>query len=384
LYKKLSQIGVKTIAWNHEFYFLPYWKQEFINCVPVRNDAFSYANAAVWINSFSANVYALFNSNAAIIPNPVTLEIPDIVKGINERSNTILAVGRFDDPQKGFHDLLHTYAAVLEKRPDTELYVVGPYSLSSAISADSGKTYSELLKDLKIPEEQIHFTGWVKDVGNYYKIARVHLMPSRYEGFGLGILEAASYGVPSIIYKGSGMDDIITDGVDGYIVPQGDIQAMASCAINLLGNDELLVSMSKEARQLAKRYELPKIISMWEKLINAIIDLSKEELDDLLKKEFMRPVKDGTAFYKQIAKEYEKCISVLCTRPYYSNNSSAPALNAEIYIAEIAAMQKSLSWRITKPIRLVRKVLVSLKQNGVKITIKKIINKIQFKLHVLK
>lgn len=380
LFSKLRQYGIKTIAWNHEFYFYPYRNTQFHECIPVKNEALAQADVSVWLNSFSANIYALLHPNGAIMANPITVDIHQF-DNIPQRTKNIVAIGRFNDRHKGLAEILYTYSAVLKSYPDIELSIVGPYNLNATITSDSNITYEQLIKKLKLPEKQLQFTGWVKDVESYYSKAFVHLMPSRCEGFGLTITEAAAYGLPSIIFEGSGMEDIITNKVNGFIVPQGDVDAMATCVIKLIEDNKLLKAMSNEARLLAQQYKLPKIINRWEILINSVVTLKKDDLNKFLQKEFMFPVKDEKAFYGQIIKEYESYVTQLSTNRMAVYNSVPIAIQTENpYIAEVAAMQQSLSWRITKPLRWIRKIFVSLKRHGLRITLKKIIRKVKMKL----
>lgn len=385
LYPLLQQYGIKTIAWNHEFYFLPYWNDQIRDCLPIKNKALSRADVAIWLNSFSANAYSLLHSNGAIMPNPVTIEVPTY-HDILGRPKNIIAVGRFDDPQKGLAELLYVLAKILVKSPTTKLNIVGPFNLKEMVPNKQGITYEQLIKKLGLPDENLNFIGWTKDVERHYKESCVHLMPSCYEGFGLTITEAAAYGIPSVIFEGSGLEDIITSGIDGYIVPQKDTDAMAEKAINLLSDKDLLKSMSDSSRLIIKRYELSKVINRWQELIEAVLHMNKAELEQYLQSEFMFSVKDKNAFCRQIANEYENCVISLSSCADPINNRNEPYVSPELietanlYIAEVSAMQQSLSWRITKPLRWIKKILVSIKKFGLKITFEKVIRKVKMKI----
>ncbi|SDD91643.1 Glycosyltransferase involved in cell wall bisynthesis [Paenibacillus sp. UNCCL117] len=394
LYPVLRMYNIKTIAWNHEFYFLPHIKEELYKDIPSRTKYLEEADVAIWLNSFSANIYALLNSNAAILPNPVTishLNENEMVE-IEKRPKNLVAIGRFDDSQKGLEQLLYAFAEVLKEIPSTKLYIVGSYDLSQPTSTNRNLSYNKLIRNLDIPDTKIIFTGWIKDITPYLNSSCVHLAPSHHEGFGLVVTETAFYGLPSIIFEGSGMDDIVSDGESGFIVPMDDFSAMAEKAIELLKDDELLKNMSGNAKSICLYYEPNKIIAKWRKLINAILEMSDFELSQLLKDEFMYPVKNQESFIRQAIQEYDKFTSKI---HFYSNikpqndnqnrdNTEIVYLatnnNIELYELEIARMQKSLSWKVTKPLRLFRLTLRSLKENGLKSTIKKIIVKIKNKL----
>lgn len=394
LYPIMNLYGIKTIAWNHEFYFLPHIKEELYKDLPLRTKYLAEADVVIWLNSFSANVYGLSCSNAAILTNPVTVsknnEGDDIVDIVN-RPKDLIAIGRFDDNQKGLEPLLNTFAIILKKIPTTKLYIVGSYDLTQSTPKNRNINYKQLIKKLGITDSNIIFTGWTKDVDLYLKKCCVHIAPSHHEGFGLVITETASFGVPSIIFEGSGMDDIVVDCKSGFIVPMNDVTAMADKAIDLLTNNELLKNMSDSAKKLCKNYEPHKIVGQWEKLINATLEMNKNELSKYLIEEFMYPVKDQQSFIKQVVNEYEEFTSKLY---FYSNmNSQNPNYtqndfsylatnnNVEFYELEIARIKNSISWRITKPLRLFRLIIKSLKQNGVKNTVIKIMSKLKNKTY---
>lgn len=382
IYSRMKEYEIKTIAWNHEFFFVPYGNQDLYECLSTRSKALAKADVSLWLNSFSANIYALMYPNGAVIPNPMTIELPE-PDDICKHPKNIVAVGRFDDPRKGLAELLRTFAVALKRCPKTELSIVGPYDLKSRVPEDnSGDTYEMLIHKLGLTEKQLHFTGWVKDVETYYRKACVNVMPSRHEGFGLVITEAAAYGLPSVIFEGSGLDDIITDGQDGFIVPQGDVNKMAEKIICLLTDEKCLQQMSEASRQMVKRYSLPKIEEKWRALVQAVLTLNGDELNTFLQKNFMFPVKDEKAFIKQTVNEYERCVISLCEKStFISNAVSFADQTVNPYMVEVQAMQNSFSWRITKPLRWTKKIFVSLKKYGIRITWGKILKKIKMKLN---
>ncbi len=372
LYGELHLYGIKSIAWNHEFYFLPYWSATHFNCLESRNAELAKADAAIWLNSFSANAYALLHDNAVVMHNPVTIDTPKSLPDI--RKKNIVALGRFDDPRKGLKELLYTFAEVAKRCLESSLYVLGSYDLDQIVpDVEDNITYAQLIKLLRLPKDRLHFVGWKEEIGDYLYNARVHLLPSKYEGFGLVITEAAAYGLPSVIFDGSGLDDIITDGIDGRILPGGDIKGMATAVIELLENDSLFNQMSKATLKIADSFKMDIVITRWKELLETLLLKSGDELQSCLADKFMFPVKNKVAFIRQFAVEYEMCVVKLAAR----YDAALPVL--DFYKEEYDKIRNTLSWRITKPLRLVRKVQVYYKDNGLKTTIKTIIRKLRKK-----
>jgi glycosyltransferase involved in cell wall biosynthesis len=361
-YKELKFYGIKSIAWSHEFYFLPYWNPMLFSCLESRNKALSQADAVIWLNSYSANAYALLHDNAVVVHNPVTIEIPRELP--DNRPKNIIAMSRFDDPIKGLRELLYVFSIVVKKCPEASLYILGSYDLEQIVPNEN-ITYSQLICKLDLPNDRLHFLGWVDDIKEYLFKARIHLMLSKYEGFGLVITEAAAYGIPSIVFSGSGLDDIINDGVDGRIIPRGDIRGMANAVVELLENDNLYQHMSTATLNIIDKFQMDKVLFRWKELIEIVLSKSGKELNNCLKQNFMLPVKNEKEFIKQFAMEYENSIIKLASNP------SSPS-DYYYYKNEYEKMLRTFSWRITKPLRFVRKVYLFYKNNGFAATLKRI------------
>lgn len=97
-------------------------------------------------------------------------------------------------------------------------------------------------------------------------LAHALLMPSDLESFGLAALEAMACGVPPVATRVGGVPELITDGVDGYLEPVGDIHAQAARVAALLIDDELHDRVSRAARRTAtERFCADKIIPIYER-----------------------------------------------------------------------------------------------------------------------
>lgn len=371
LYGYLRSIGIKSIAWNHEFYFLPYWNSALFDCLEIKNAALAQADAVIWLNSFSANAYALLHDNAVVMHNPVTIAPPKVLP--DKRQKNIVAISRFDDPRKGFRELLYTFAEVAKHCPESSLFVLGSYDLDQPVVGEEDNiTYAQLIKKLCLPKDRVIFIGWKEDIEEYLSSARVHLMPSKYEGFGLVITEAAAYGVPSVIFDGSGLDDIIKDGIDGRILPIGDIKGMANAVVELLQNDDFFNSISNSALKIANSFNMGIIVSRWRDLIETLLTKSGENLRACLADKFMLPVKNQDAFIRQLAAEYEMSVVKLASRRFVDVYDTSG-----YYKEECEKMRNTLSWRITKPLRLARKIQVYCMDHGLKATTKRIAEKLR-------
>ena len=353
---KLTKIyNIKSIAWSHESYFIPYMDASLHNCLSIRLNALQEANAVIWLTNFSANIYSASNNNGIVIPNPVTIKNTSGKLGKGDNKN-IIAIGRFDDDRKGLKELLLVFYRVLQSVPDAHLFIVGSYDLEKTIP-EVGISYQQLIEKLKLPQANLHFEGWQNNVETYIKNARGHLMPSRYEGFGLVITECAAYAIPSIVFDGSGLEDIIAHERNGFICPQLDTDKMATYTETLLEDDILWRKMQKEVITIAESFSLTNIISKWENLIESLCSNSENLILPL---DLYPKKKDSDILLKQCIPEYEKVIMEMRQVPTYSDSSQ---IEEELRraLAERDSLHEayhqvthSFSWKITKPLRFVR------------------------------
>ena len=117
-------------------------------------------------------------------------------------------------------------------------------------------------------QERVVFTGMTNQVEKYYLNSSVYLMPSKWEGWGLVVIEAFEMGLPVIAYDIVPMDVLITNGYDGIIVEKFDAGKYAAAMLELAHNDELRKEMGKRAVETARKFSAPKIAQLWIDMIN--------------------------------------------------------------------------------------------------------------------
>ena len=104
-----------------------------------------------------------------------------------------------------------------------------------------------------------------------YNNSSVFLLTSRYEGFGLVLVEAMSCGVPCISFDcPNGPAELITHGEDGLLVPLGDIEKLAESIEWMITHEEERLRMSNNARQKAKKYTAEVIMPQWVELFEKL------------------------------------------------------------------------------------------------------------------
>ena len=132
--------------------------------------------------------------------------------------------------------------------------------------------YRQLMVELGIDTNRCHLNGPVDDVGQVYMDSSIFVLSSRFEGFGLVLVEAMASGMSVVSFDcPAGPDEIITDGYDGLLVPPGDVKVLAQKLMLLMADKELRTRLSQNARRSAQRYEMNSIAGKWVDLFNKLM-----------------------------------------------------------------------------------------------------------------
>ena len=194
-----------------------------------------------------------------IIPNTITKIATTNSSCENKK---VIVAGRLTY-SKGLDILIKVWKQVNIKHPSWELNIYGAGELEKDIKELIDKKGLQNSITLHSPTPQIY-----QEMQNN----SIFVCTSRYEGFGLVLIEAMTNGLPCISFDCPyGPSDIITDGEDGFLVPNGDMQAMVDKICYLIENEGIRKQMGQKAHQSAMRYATENIMPMWEKLFNEIV-----------------------------------------------------------------------------------------------------------------
>lgn len=300
---------IKTIASNHEYYFYPYRSPTHYGVVKKRLDAYKKCDAIVWPNSFNAALCGMYVANNYVIGNPNNFEIVQEVSSTKE--NVIICVGRFDDYVKRIDRILQCFSLVLQKVPDAKLVLVGKYDLYTPIKPGDHTTVNDIINELAIPSGNLSFIGEVNNVQDYYATAKVLMLTSNSEGFGMVLNEAACFGVPSVCNYIPGIEDIIVNGENGYITEQGDINSMAQKVSDILGDNALQETLGSNAKKKAKTYDSKHIGNKWRYLIDSLVEIrDKDNVRKKLNSKLGYVIPDQQLFSRVLAREVNEIFYV--------------------------------------------------------------------------
>lgn len=196
--------------------------------------------------------------NIEVLYNPLFFKP---VAKVPVKEKVILAVGRINAWRcKGFDLLIQAWDKIALKYPDWKLRIVGDGSPASI----------EYLKGFAHDSAgQMEFAPFTKDIVDEYRKASVFVMSSRYEGWGLVMIEAMSQGCAVIAcdYKGR-QAEAITDGFDGVLCEVNNSDEIARKISLLIEDDELRTSLQQNAINAVDFYHEDKVAERLEKLID--------------------------------------------------------------------------------------------------------------------
>jgi glycosyltransferase involved in cell wall biosynthesis len=133
--------------------------------------------------------------------------------------------------------------------------------------------YRHLFQKLGIDDRRCHMYDSLTDVQNAYLNSSIFVLPSRFEGFSLVIIEAMSCGVPVVSFDcENGPRNIIFDGQNGFLVPPFDIDVYAERLLTLMEHDDLRQGMGLEAHRTSCQYQIEDIALRWKALFDEVVD----------------------------------------------------------------------------------------------------------------
>lgn len=110
----------------------------------------------------------------------------------------------------------------------------------------------------------VHFDNYVPDLTGILNHARLSVLTSIYEGLAIGVIESLAHGIPVVTYDTNyGPGESVEDGVDGYVVPVGDIEGFANKVVKLMTNPSLLQQFSTAAYERSKRFSESNVWKSW-------------------------------------------------------------------------------------------------------------------------
>lgn len=252
-------LNTKVVSWEH-------FTCEFEQSVPYRKWILRYSvrrsdQVVVLTDGDLRDYRERLGRTQAIrrIYNPVAYRLPDAAAPLRE--NLILTVGRLA-PEKGIGELERVALPVLQQHPDWRWVILG----EGALRAD----LEDFIARHRL-EDRLLLEGNIVRVDDYLRRASLMVITSHYEGLGLSMLEAREMKVPCVGFDVKmGPREVIRSGIDGYLVPPFDCDAMAGRIDELIRDPALRRRFAENAFAAMEGFRTESITRQWKELLAAI------------------------------------------------------------------------------------------------------------------
>lgn len=198
-----------------------------------------------------------------LLPSVPVHHIPNMLPRLPARDvdldRPVVVAGGRVTPVKGFDLLVDAWTLVSEERPDWELWIYG-----------HGPSYEKLERQVAASPvgSSIRLHGVTPDLSRRLPEGSVFVLSSRFEGFGIVLLEAMGHGLPVVSFDCDyGPREIVTHDLDGLLVPPEDVEALAQAILRVVGDRDLRERLGRAAAQTATRYAPQAIGERWRPLL---------------------------------------------------------------------------------------------------------------------
>lgn len=254
---KRSLHGVTTIGWVHNSYEALFGKVfRYIGAVRKRHYVFQFRKLdhVVLLCQHDAESYYNYDPKfqPTVIYNPLTLH-----PGKPSEGNTMrfLAVGRFSRGHKGFDLLIEAFHLFAQHNQEWKLDIVG--------EGEEETLYRSLITKYHL-EDRVFIHPFTNNIQDYYSQAQVYVLSSRWEGFGLVLVEAMAHGLPVVSSDLPTSKEIM--GSFGLYFKSEDVNDLAQRLEDATHID--WSAKSQEALQIAHKFDVANIITQWKTLLN--------------------------------------------------------------------------------------------------------------------
>jgi len=198
-----------------------------------------------------------------VIANPLVLPLPTLGNVIKpddvlpKHSRTLLCVGRMV-PAKRFDRAVEAFSRLAGAHPDWVLAIIGDGPLRQDLTEQIGR----------LPcRDRVFVPGSVGNTADWYEQSDCLALTSDVEGFPNALLEAMAHGLCCVALDcDTGPRDLIDDGIDGLLVPAGDVDGLVFALDRCMSDSALRRRLGERAAAAAKRYEIDEVAAQWRRL----------------------------------------------------------------------------------------------------------------------
>jgi glycosyltransferase involved in cell wall biosynthesis len=197
-------------------------------------------------------------NNVGVMHNSLSF-YPDRTSDLS--APVVVAAGRYA-PEKGYDRLIDAFGLVAADHPDWVLKIFG-----------HGPLHARLQKQARASGlgDRVLLPGLAGDIETELRAGSVFALSSIHEGLPMALAEAMACGVPCVAFDcAPGVREIVTDGVDGIVVPPRNVAALAAGLSTLMGDEELRRRYGRQARQSVRKFAPEAVLAQWEDVFSTV------------------------------------------------------------------------------------------------------------------
>lgn len=260
LYAPAAVLAAKDIPVLFWFHTSPYVDSDYRFQKLGRRIGFSKSNGIIAVTKKTKSIIQkrFPKQNIYCVYNIADEKLFDIQKPYDPDTKKIISAGRLSYP-KNFQNMIKIAAQLREQLPELEWVIYG----EGGERADLERLIAEYHL-----EDVFHLMGQSSELYEKYYESSAYISTSRYEGFPMTLIEASACGLPMISYDIlTGPSEIIENGENGFLCPEGDIEEMKRSIVKLFSDREMRLRMSENCRKTAQQFKADRIVAQWEALI---------------------------------------------------------------------------------------------------------------------
>ena len=240
--------------------FKRWWYQCIERAAQHLADKTIYVSSRVYEEARSLKIVA--PTRACVIENGVEINVDDVRSNrLTRHDVTVCCVGRLEH-QKGIDVLLKAVSLLALRLANVRLTIVGDGNLRADLA--------KMCESLSI-QSLVTFAGFQNDVPHYLIASDIFVLPSRYETTSFALLEAMSAGLPCVVTNVGENAQLITDGVEGFVVPSEDAEKLAEALAKLIADTNLRQRMGQAARAKVEQYSAGRMVERTFKVYESLL-----------------------------------------------------------------------------------------------------------------
>ena len=219
------------------------------------------ADKVVFQTRYQAQYYQKWcGNNSVVIGNPIAAPV---YEGEHDKKD-IVCIGKLMD-QKNHPMMIRTFKMITDEFPDKQLYIYGEGAKRSELE--------NLVKEYRL-EQKVHLPGNSDHIFDIMHEYEYFVMCSDYEGLSNALLEAMISGMVCVSTAWNGVEDVVKDGENGYLVPLGDSKALAEKLRTILNVDN--EKIREFAIETGKKFSSDQVMTKWCEAIEGLVKRRKQ------------------------------------------------------------------------------------------------------------